>query len=68
MQCTPAGGLRYHDKTTTHLVVEAGGTWSRYAPGDFGQVYPVTLQRGPEGQTTMRWTIPPYVPSQERTD
>jgi hypothetical protein len=34
MQCTPAGGLRYNDKTTTHLVVEAGGTWSWYAPGD----------------------------------
>ncbi|WP_405575629.1 hypothetical protein OG317_36860 [Streptomyces sp. NBC_01167] len=26
--------LGYHDKTTTHLVMEAGGTWSRYAPGD----------------------------------
>lgn len=23
-----------HDKTTTCLVTEAGGTWSRYAPGD----------------------------------
>ncbi len=26
--------LGYHDKTTTRLVTEAGGTWSRYAPGD----------------------------------
>ncbi|WP_432043654.1 hypothetical protein [Streptomyces cadmiisoli] len=33
----------------------------------FGQVYPVTLQCGPEGGTMMRWTIPSYVPSQERT-
>ncbi|MGW1671287.1 hypothetical protein [Streptomyces sp. NPDC002324] len=23
-----------HDKTVTRLVTEAGGTWSRYAPGD----------------------------------
>ncbi|MFE7333187.1 hypothetical protein ACFU8W_52195 [Streptomyces sp. NPDC057565] len=29
-----ARALDYHDKTTTHLVVEAGGTWSRYAAGD----------------------------------
>ncbi|MET7550996.1 hypothetical protein ACWD8L_33660 [Streptomyces sp. NPDC005133] len=26
--------LGYHDKTATRLVTEAGGTWSRYAPGD----------------------------------
>jgi hypothetical protein len=26
--------LRYHDETATRLVTEAGGTWSRYAPGD----------------------------------
>ncbi|WP_328394215.1 hypothetical protein OHS70_05470 [Streptomyces sp. NBC_00390] len=47
-----------------------GGDHSMRHRGErrFGQVYPVTLQRGPEGQTTMRWTIPPYVPSQERTD
>lgn len=24
---------QYHDKTTSNLVT-AGGTWSRYAPGD----------------------------------
>ncbi|MDO0909440.1 reverse transcriptase/maturase family protein [Streptomyces sp. DT2A-34] len=24
----------YHDETATRLVTEAGGTWSRYAPGD----------------------------------
>ncbi|GAA3127115.1 hypothetical protein GCM10020254_88180 [Streptomyces goshikiensis] len=29
-----ARALGYHDKTTGHLVTEAGGTWSRYAPGD----------------------------------
>lgn len=29
-----ARALGYHDKTTTHLVVEAGGTRSRDAPGD----------------------------------
>ncbi|MFF2411419.1 hypothetical protein [Streptomyces sp. NPDC058092] len=29
-----AKALGYHDKTTTRLVTEAGGTWSRYAPGD----------------------------------
>jgi hypothetical protein len=28
----------------------------------FGQVYPVTLQPGPDGRMTMRWTIPPYSP------
>jgi hypothetical protein len=34
----------------------------------FGQVYPVTLQPGPEGQIAMRWTIPPYAPGHDRTD
>ncbi|MGA4860327.1 hypothetical protein ACPCAB_27215 [Streptomyces koyangensis] len=29
-----ADALGYHDKTATRLVTEAGGTWSRYAPGD----------------------------------
>ncbi|MFB6782500.1 hypothetical protein ACFCX0_35245 [Streptomyces sp. NPDC056352] len=29
-----AKALGYHDKTATRLVTEAGGTWSRYAPGD----------------------------------
>jgi hypothetical protein len=29
-----ARALGYHDKTATRLVSEAGGTWSRYAPGD----------------------------------
>ncbi|MFF3617426.1 hypothetical protein [Streptomyces sp. NPDC002580] len=32
-----ARALGYHDKTTTRLIVEAGGTWSRYAPGDHSQ-------------------------------
>ncbi|WP_318199662.1 hypothetical protein [Streptomyces sp. SCL15-4] len=29
-----ARALGYHDKTAARLVTEAGGTWSRYAPGD----------------------------------
>ncbi|MFC9817486.1 hypothetical protein ACFVJM_36180 [Streptomyces virginiae] len=29
-----AKALGYHDKTVTRLITEAGGTWSRYAPGD----------------------------------
>ncbi|MFD7405681.1 hypothetical protein ACFV7R_24060 [Streptomyces sp. NPDC059866] len=29
-----ADALGYHDKTTTRLRTEAGGTWSRYAPRD----------------------------------
>lgn len=29
-----AKALGYHDKTATRLVTEAGGNWSRYAPGD----------------------------------
>ena len=29
-----AQALGYHDKTTSRLVTEAGGTWSRYAGGD----------------------------------
>lgn len=29
-----ADALGYHDKTTTRLRNEVGGTWSRYAPGD----------------------------------
>lgn len=28
-----AKALDHHDKTTTRLVTEAGGSWSRYAPG-----------------------------------
>lgn len=32
-----AKALGYHDKTATRLVTEAGGTWSRYAPGDHTQ-------------------------------
>ncbi|MFD7616419.1 hypothetical protein [Streptomyces sp. NPDC059802] len=32
-----AKALGYHDKTATRLVTEAGGTWSRYAPGDHGR-------------------------------
>lgn len=29
-----AGMLGYHNKYTARLLAEAGGTWSRYAPGD----------------------------------
>jgi hypothetical protein len=29
-----ADALGYHDKTTSRLRNETGGTWSRYAPGD----------------------------------
>ncbi|WP_188301059.1 hypothetical protein [Streptomyces sp. CBMA156] len=29
-----ARALGYHDRTTNRLVTKAGGTWSRYAPGD----------------------------------
>ncbi|GGV54555.1 hypothetical protein GCM10010293_68520 [Streptomyces griseoflavus] len=29
-----ADALGYHDKTTSRLIREAGGTWSRYAPGN----------------------------------
>ncbi|MEU7729165.1 hypothetical protein AB0B78_28620 [Streptomyces sp. NPDC040724] len=32
-----AKALGYHDKTATRLVTEAGGTSSRYAPGDHSQ-------------------------------
>jgi hypothetical protein len=28
-----AKALGYHNKTATRLVIEAGRTWSRYAPG-----------------------------------
>ena len=29
-----AGALGYHQVTTAKLAARAGGTWSRYAPGD----------------------------------
>jgi hypothetical protein len=32
-----ARSLGFHDKTTTRLAAEAGGTWNRYAPGDHEQ-------------------------------
>ncbi len=46
-----------------------GGDHSMRHRGErrFGQVYPVTLQPGPEGQTMMRWTIPPYAPGHDGT-
>jgi hypothetical protein len=39
-----------------------GGDHSMRHRGErrFGQVYPVTLHRGPEGRTVLRWTIPTY--------
>ncbi|MGW9028623.1 hypothetical protein ACWGQ5_31665 [Streptomyces sp. NPDC055722] len=41
-----------------------GGDHSMRHRGErrFGQVYPVTLRRGPDGRTKMCWTIPPYTP------
>lgn len=35
-----AAALGYHDKTTTRLLNEAGGAWSRYAVGDHGRSLP----------------------------
>lgn len=35
-----ADALGYHDKTTTRLLNEIGGTWSRYAPRDHGKSLP----------------------------
>ncbi|MCX4792344.1 MULTISPECIES: hypothetical protein [unclassified Streptomyces] len=35
-----ADALGYHDKTTTRLLKETGGTWSRYAPGNHDQSFP----------------------------
>jgi hypothetical protein len=35
-----AGMLGYHDKTTTGLVLEAGGSWNRYASGDHSRRIP----------------------------
>ena len=35
-----AGMLGYHDKTTTRLVLEAGGSWNRYASGDHSRRIP----------------------------
>lgn len=32
-----AQALGFHDKTTTRVVAQAGGTWSRYAPSDHTQ-------------------------------
>ncbi|WP_345509573.1 hypothetical protein [Streptomyces yanii] len=32
-----ARALGCHDKATTHLVTEARGTWSRFAPGNHGE-------------------------------
>ncbi|MEU0238048.1 hypothetical protein ABZ234_10185 [Nocardiopsis sp. NPDC006198] len=32
-----AQALGFHDKTTTQVVAEVGGTWNRYAPSDHSQ-------------------------------
>ncbi|MFE6448758.1 hypothetical protein [Nocardiopsis dassonvillei] len=32
-----AQALEFHSKTTTRVVVEAGGIWNRYAPSDHSQ-------------------------------
>ncbi|MEJ8631920.1 hypothetical protein [Streptomyces sp. MS2.AVA.5] len=41
-----ADALGYHDKTTSRLLKETGGTWSRYAAGDH--------LRSPSGWTARR--------------
>ncbi|MFJ4965612.1 hypothetical protein ACIP6P_24725 [Streptomyces sp. NPDC088729] len=41
-----ADALGYHDKTTTRLLKETGGTWSRYAAGDHGRSPPGWVPRG----------------------
>ncbi|MER6739140.1 hypothetical protein [Streptomyces puniciscabiei] len=41
-----ADALGYHDKTTTRLCNESGGTWSRYAPGDHSRSPAGWLPRG----------------------
>ncbi|AZS76862.1 hypothetical protein DDE74_35460 [Streptomyces lydicus] len=35
-----ADALGYHDKTTSRLIRETGGSWDRYAPGDHGKSLP----------------------------
>ncbi|PDP87397.1 hypothetical protein CQJ94_12625 [Glycomyces fuscus] len=32
-----AQALGFHDKTTTQVLTEAGGSWNRYAPSDHAQ-------------------------------
>lgn len=41
-----ADALGYHDKTTSRLIRETGGTWSRYAPGDHARSPTGWLPRG----------------------
>lgn len=41
-----ADALGYHDKTTSRLRNETGGTWSRYAPGDHARSPTVWGPRG----------------------
>lgn len=43
-----AKALGHHDKTATWLVTEAGGTWSRYAPGDHRRWHADTHARSAE--------------------
>lgn len=42
-----ADALGYHYKTTSRLIRETGGTWSRYAPGDHARSPTGWLPRGP---------------------
>ncbi|TDU67113.1 hypothetical protein [Streptomyces sp. KS 21] len=44
-----AAALGYHDKTTSRLIRETGGTWSRYAPGDHARSPTGWLPRGTSG-------------------
>ncbi|MFH8518380.1 helix-turn-helix domain-containing protein [Streptomyces gelaticus] len=41
-----ADALGYHDKTTSRLIRESGGAWSRYAPGDHARSPTGWLPRG----------------------
>jgi hypothetical protein len=41
---TVAEALGYHHVTTAELAAQAGGTWSRYAPGDHSRSSPDQAQ------------------------
>jgi hypothetical protein len=53
-----ARALDYHDKTTTRLVTETGGTWSRYAPGDHIPSRGRTLIRDEREGSIAEWLRP----------
>ncbi|MEV6020454.1 hypothetical protein [Streptomyces sp. NPDC051997] len=62
------GAVEVADCPVLGINWDSGDHSMRHRGGrDSGQVYPVTLQPGPEGRTTMRWTIPPYAPDHDDT-